>query len=336
MRAAVLEEYNTPLKVITMADPVPGPDEVIIKVGACGICGSDRFLQKGGFNSSLPIVPGHEAAGEVVEVGSDVTNVRSGDRVALYYIEHCGKCRYCLSGKENICPSCKRMGVDFNGAMAELVKLSAQNIIPIDDGLDLPSAAVITDAVGTPLHALKIAELQAGDTVLILGIGGIGSNAVQLAKVLGANVIAASRSDQALQTAQLNGADFCIKADENLLHAVHDITNGLGVNVCLQCAPSGKAYESALSVLAPGGKLIIVGTATQPVPFPTNEILWAELQIRGSRGFTKEDIGEALRLVQQGKISVNYMTQTQLQLSEVNEALANLDDPNVVRSILVF
>lgn len=338
MRAALLSAYETPLELVDMPAPIAAPGEAVVRVRACGICGSDRFLQKGGFNSVLPIVPGHESAGEIVELPdgrATHAGLRVGDRVAIYYLAHCGHCRFCKTGRENICRSVERIGVDRHGALAEYVQVPVENLLPIPVGMGFAEAAVVTDSLGTPLHALRIAGTEAGDTVLVLGVGGIGSNAIQIAKLIGATVIAASRSDEALEVARTLGADHVVRADDALADAVRDLTDGLGVEAVLQCAPSESAYQLGFKTLMKGGKLVVVGTTHSPVPFPTNDILWGELEIRGSRGFTRADVRQALEWVSQGRLRVDHLTRVQLPLARVNEALSNLDRADVVRTVVI-
>ncbi|MEQ9812078.1 MAG: alcohol dehydrogenase catalytic domain-containing protein [Azospirillaceae bacterium] len=334
MRSALLTAYDQPFALVDRPVPEPGPGEVVVAVSACGVCGSDRFLQKGGFGGPLPIVPGHEAAGRVAAIGDGVAGLAIGQKVALYYIAHCGQCRYCLAGRENICLEVRRMGVDFDGAMAELVRLPAENCLPLDDAIDLAAAAVITDAIGTPTHALGQARVGEGDRVLVMGVGGIGSNAVQIARVLGCTVIAASRSDSALANATALGAQAALRADDDLPAAVRELTGGLGVDAVIQCAPAAAAYSLALDCLAKGGRLVIVGTSEAPVPIALNPVLWAEHEILGSRGFTRADIRRGLDWYRSGAIAVDHLVRHRRPLEQINEAIADLDNPDVVRTVI--
>jgi len=336
MRAAVLEAYDTPFVMAERAVPVPGPGEVRVRVAACGVCGSDRFLQQGGFGSVLPVVPGHEAAGWIDAPGPGVTGLSPGQPVALYYIAHCGKCRHCRAGRENICLHVRRMGVDFDGAMADFVVLPAANCLPLPPGTDLAAAAVITDAIGTPLHALGRARVGPGDRVLVMGIGGIGSNAVQIARHLGAEVIAASRSAEALETARRMGAHHTLVSDDDLAGRVATLTAGEGVDAVIQCAPGAAAFGAALGCLGRGGRLVVVGTAKAPVPVSTNEVLWREHEILGSRGFTRADVRQGLDWHAAGLIRTDHLTARRRPLEELNAAIADLDDPSVVRTVIML
>lgn len=335
MRSALLTRYDAPFEIVARPVPVAGPGEVVVRVGACGVCGSDRFLQHGGFDSVLPIVPGHEAAGIIEAVGPDVAGLEPGKKVAIYYIAHCGRCRYCRAGRENICVDARRMGVDFDGAMADFVVVPAENCLSLPEDMDLAAAAVITDAIGTPTHALGRAGVGEGDRVLVLGVGGIGSNAIQIARLMGAEVIAASRSDGALATAREMGAHHLLRADSGLGDAVAAITEGLGVEAVIQCAPGEAAFRAALPCLGRGGRLVIVGTSEAPVPVGFNQLLWKEQEIVGSRGFTRADIRQGLDWYGTGRIRVDHLTARRRPLEELNEAIADLDDPAVVRTVIV-
>ena len=203
MLVAELDGYDEPLRLVDRPVPDPGPGEVRVRVEACGVCGSDLFLQHGGFvGSPLPIVPGHEAAGIVDAVGPEVRCFAVGDQVAMYYIDAPPDSRYARSGHLNIGPGVRRMGVDVDGAFAEYVVRPARTLLKPTAPVDPVVLAVLTDAVATPYHALvRIAQLRAGESLLVLGIGGIGSNAVQLGRHLGARVIAVGRSPEKLDLA---------------------------------------------------------------------------------------------------------------------------------------
>ena len=217
MRVAELPGVEQPIRMATRPVPEPGPGEVRVRIEACGVCGSDVFLQEGGFGARVqwPRVPGHEAAGRVDALGEGVTSVAPGDQVALYYITTPPGDRWAAAGRPNISPHVTRMGVDVDGAFAEYVIRPEAALIRPPREVPPQVLAVLTDAVATPLHGLKrVAHLQPGETVIVLGIGGLGSNAVQLAKAMGARVIAVTRSAAKQQLARELGADVVIGASD--------------------------------------------------------------------------------------------------------------------------
>ncbi|MGH2477445.1 MAG: alcohol dehydrogenase catalytic domain-containing protein, partial [Candidatus Limnocylindrales bacterium] len=217
MRVVELPAVGAHLRLGERPVPEPGPGEVRVRVEACGVCGSDVFLQKGGFGDAvpLPIVPGHEAAGVVDALGDGVVDVAAGDQVALYYITTPPDDPWAALGRPNISPFVQRMGVDIDGAFAEYVLRPSAALVRPRAPVPPAVLAVLTDAVATPLHGLKrVARLQPGETLVVLGVGGLGSNAVQLGKAFGARVIAVTRSEPKLRLARELGADETVPADE--------------------------------------------------------------------------------------------------------------------------
>ena len=337
MRAALLDGYHQPLKITELPDPVPGPGEVVVDIRAVGVCGSDLFLQKGGFGSTLPVVPGHEAAGVVSAVGSGVDSVRIGQPVALYYIDHCTTCRLCAAGRVNMCLSVRRMGVEFNGAFAEKAVLAARSVVPVGEDDDPRAVAVLTDAVATPFHALvRIARARAGETVVVFGIGGIGSNAVQVAAYLGCRVIAVSRSEANLEMAARMGAGTVIKSRADVVDRIADASGRGGPDVIIQTVGSAAVYRQALDAAGVGCRVIAVGSTLDPVPVPVMGLVWREAGLIGSRGFTPADIREVVDLHRRGAITTDHLLQHRRPLEQVNEALDDLRNGNVLRSVITL
>ena len=327
MRAVLLPTVGAPLELVERPVPEPGPGEVRVRVQACGVCGSDLFLQAGGFGANrLPRVPGHEAAGVVDKVGAGVDHPGRGDQVALYYIENSPG-----APRPNLGPNVRRMGVDVDGAFAEYVVRPARTLIVPPAPIDPATLAVLTDAVGTPYHALvRIARVQAGETVAVLGIGGVGSNAVQLAKALGARVVAVSRSEEKLELARRLGADEAVR----LTDARKACGDG-GPDVVVQCAGSGRLDEEAIALAGYAGRVVLVGTSIEPFEARASDLVWRELSLLGSRGFTIEDIREVIDLYLAGRIVTEHLTAHVRPLEEANEALEDLRAGRVLRSVLV-
>jgi D-arabinose 1-dehydrogenase-like Zn-dependent alcohol dehydrogenase len=301
------------------------------------VCGSDLFLQDGGFEAPLPVVPGHEAAGVVDELGPGVDAVNVGDRVALYYITTPPGDRWAAAGVPNRSPHVRRMGVDVDGAFAEFVLRPVEALVRPPEDVEAVALAVLTDAVATPLHALKrVARVRPGETVVVIGVGGIGSNAVQLAKALGARVIAVSRSAEKLDLAARLGAVECVAAVGGAeVGRVRGLTGGEGADVVVQCADSPEAYELAIGMAGPGGRIAVVGSTSEPFRVWPMPVIWRELAILGSRGFVPEDIEEAIALYLSGRIVVDHLVRSVRPLEEANAALDDLRSGRVLRSVLV-
>ncbi|HZO63328.1 MAG TPA: zinc-binding dehydrogenase, partial [Gaiellaceae bacterium] len=319
--------------------PEPGPGQALVRVEACGVCGSDLFLQKGGFGTGIrmPVVPGHEAAGVVAAVGPGVTEVEPGDQVAIWYIDAPVDSVYARRGRPNIGPGVVRMGVDVDGAFAEFVLRPVSTLVPVPAPVDPAALAVLTDAVGTPYHALvKIARLRAGETLAVLGVGGLGSNAVQLGKHLGARVIAVSRSEEKLELARRLGADEVVAAGgEDAVARARAACGGDGPDVVIQCVGSAALDEQAIDLATFGGRVVFVGSSPEHFRARAVEICWKELTLLGSRGFTADDISAVIDLHLAGAIVTDHLTARTRPLEEANDALADLREGRVLRSVIV-
>ena len=338
MRVAELPAIGAPLRLTDRPIPAPGPGEVRVRVTACGVCGSDVFLQKGGFGDkvSLPVIPGHEAAGVVDALGEGVDGFAVGDQVAVYYITTPPDDPWAARGRPNISPFVTRMGVDVDGAFAGYVLRPPAALIKPRAEVPPAVLAVLTDAVATPLHGLKrVAKLQRGETLVVLGIGGLGSNAVQLGKAMGATVIAVTRSAAKLRLASELGADATVAADDgDPVAAVKALTDGHGSDVVIQCVGSAAVDEQAIAMGGPGGRVVLIGASLDPFRARATDIFWRELAILGSRGFVPDDIRDAIDLYLDGTLRVDHLLDTVRPLEEADQALEDLRAGRVLRSVL--
>jgi len=336
MRAVELAAHGEPLRLAQRPLPVPGPGEVRVRVEACGVCGSDVFLQDGGFATSpVPVVPGHEAAGVIDALGPGVAGPEPGTQVALYYITTPPGDRWAAAGAPNRSPHVERMGVDLDGAFAEYVVRPTEALIVPPAPLPPAELALLTDAVATPLHALRrVARLSAGETVAVIGIGGLGSNAVQLGKAMGARVVAISRSDQKRELARRLGADADLAPDAGAA-AIREACGGEGPDVVLQCADSVAAYELAIEIAGPGARVVFVGSLAEPVPVLPMRVIWGELALLGSRGFVPADIEEAIAMRLDGSVTLDHLLGAQRPLEQAQQALEELRSGATLRSVLL-
>ena len=339
MRVAELPAVGAPLRIATRSVPKPGDGEVRVRITACGVCGSDVFLQKGGFGAAVswPVVPGHEAAGVVDALGAGVSSLNVGDQVAVYYITTPPDDPWAARGRPNISPHVTRMGVDVDGAFAEYVRRPPEALIVPRAPVQPAVLAVLTDAVATPLHGLKrVAKLQRGETLVVLGVGGLGSNAVQIGKAMGARVIAVTRSAAKLRLARELGADETVAADEgDPVAAVRALIGGNGPDVVIQCVGSASVDEQAIAMGGPGGRVVLIGASLDPFRARAVDIFWRELAILGSRGFVPDDIRDAIDLYLDGTITVDHLVKAVRPLDAANDALDDLRDGRVLRSVLL-
>ncbi len=325
MRALLMGGVGMDLEIVQREVPTPGVSEALVRIDAVGVCGSDLFLQKGGFGEAkLPRVPGHEAAGTVEAVGPGVTTVSVGDQVALYYITNAEN-----PPRPNLGPGVVRMGVDVDGAFAEYVVRPESTLVRTATRIPAAELAVLTDAVATPYHALtSIGRVQAGERVAVIGIGGIGSNAVQLASVMGAHVVAISRNPNRRELALRLGAEAAM----SLAEAQAEFEAGF--DLVIQCAASADMDRESIGLATFAGRVVLVATTTTPFSLLASSLVWRELEVRGSRGFTRTDIEAVIDLHRSGKIQTDHLTDSIRPLADGNLALTDLAEGRVLRAVL--
>ena len=327
MKAMVLREYNRPMELAEMEIPRIDGDEILLRVKACGVCQTDLKIFKGEIPPpmvTLPHVPGHEVAGEVVAVGEKVSGIQKGNSGILYIYLTCHKCDWCLSGQENLCQGLKRVGFELPGGYSEYLRVPSYAFCPFDQGLAFSEMAILSDAVATAYHAIaSLADVKMGQTVLIVGAGGLGIHGVQVAKLCGATVLVVDRKPKALELAGRFGADFLIQGEKNPLERIREITRGKGADAVIEFVGSRETLAWSLPGLKRGGKLIIVGYAPgNPFPLDTMAMHYNEWEIKGSRLCNKVELLQVIRLVEQGKIKP--VVSRTLPFEKANEALEAL------------
>lgn len=333
--AVELPGAGMPLRIVERPVASPRPGEALVEIEACGVCGSDVFLQKGGFGvDKFPVVPGHEAAGRVRAVGRPADEGLVGKQVALYYINGPVDSVYTTRGRENIGPGIERMGVDVDGAFAEYIVRPVHTLIPVEPEMDPAVVAVATDALATPFHALTlVAGLTFGETLVVIGVGGIGSNAVQIGHLLGARVIAVGRGQAKLEQARLLGADETLASSQGVA-VLREVAGG-NIDVVIECSGALDMSRFAIDCAGYGGRVIFVGAAREPFEVSSTELIWRELSLRGSRGFTPQDISDVLAHVRAGRLSTDHLTSRQRPLHEANSALEELKAGSAMRTVLI-
>ena len=343
MKALVLHEWGGPLKLEEVPIPKVGPKEALVKVRACGIGLTLNWLRQGKMGGSVPRIIGHEVAGEVVEIGKQVTKVKVGERVCVYFYLTCGTCEFCRKNRETLCRNFRGyVGAAIDGGYAEYVKLPEENLLPIPDELSFEEAAIIPDAIGTPLHALRErAQVRPPDMVIVVGAGGgVGIHAVQMAKLCGGWVIAVDTSDEKLAKTRELGADAVINdSKEDFVEKAKRLTGGKGVDVVIDFVCTTDTLNKGIRSLDRGGRLICMaegrtdpGEATLAVP--PGYIVYNELVLTGSRCITKQELAESIEVVRQGRIKP-VITQ-KFSLEEVEQAHKLLDERKIFgRAILV-
>lgn len=337
LKAALLKEIGEPLRVESVSEPKLGPNDVLVKIRACGLCHSDLHLINGALRlGKLPIVLGHEAAGVVTEVGKEVSEFVNGDDVVIYFYISCGKCRYCKAGYENLCEKVKRIGMDVDGAFAEYVSVPESSLVKLPHKVEITEAALLGCAVGTAYHSLvEIGALRMGESVAIFGVGGIGMSAVQVAKLCGAKILAVDIVEEKLKLAHRLGADFTINAkEEDPLQRIKELTDGKGADLCLECIGLPITIEQAIKSVKKKGRSVLVGFLTKKVSIGFNELILRESSVRGSRGLRKQNLIDLVGLLKEGKLDLKPLITHSYSLEEVNKGFDTLRKGLAIRILL--
>jgi len=314
MKAMVLhnwvEKWGDNLKLERVPIPNPGPNDVLVKVRACGVGGTVSNFMMGEMSRDpklLPKIPGDEIAGEVAEIGSQVQDFKVGDRAIVYLFVTCGKCKFCLGGRNDLCMNFGGwIGRHRNGGYAEYALVPGGNLFRLADEIPFVEATTISTAVASAVHALKSrAQVMLDDDVMIVGAaGGVGVHVVQLAKVLGGRVFAVDIDDEKLRRLKEYGADFLINASTtDVPEQVKKLTDGKGVHVAVDFVGTSKSLTDSLSSLGRGARL--VNLATHPgVKFEVtaSQLVLNETIITGSRYTTKHEFLEAMELVKTSRV----------------------------------
>ena len=353
MRAARIHNFNQPLQIDEVPVPDVGPNQVLLKVAAAGMCRSDYQLLDGYFRQGLPVelpfIPGHEVAGTVAALGADVPDtagISEGDLVVVDAQWGDGTCRQCHEGNQQLCSGGQLAGFGPNGGFAEYMLAPYDHVISVADQSNARPEylAPLTDAGITPYRGMKklrdAGNLGAGRTVVVNGIGGLGSYGVQYARLLGggATVLGFARSDEKLAVATENGAHHTVnvrdKTVEDVQNELEDLTGQRTVDAVLDCAGSPESLGLAASILATEGALCQVGLMGQRVELPLFPFVSGEKSYFGSFWGNHNDLQEVLTLAGQGLIKHNVVT---VKLDDVNENLEALGRGDIVgRAVIVF
>ncbi len=307
--------------------PRPGPGEVLVEVLACGVCASDLHVVTGVTPAGeLPQILGHEAVGDVAAVGEGVDDWMVGDRVLVLPAWPCGRCPYCLGGRENLCRALAVPGVDVDGAQAGFTLADARALTHVPRDVPATQAAILVDAVATPYHALKRAGVTQGSTVAIVGLGGLGMHAIQLARLAGAATIVGVDIDPVnLERATAWGADAVVDAsDGKPARRVRELTEG-GVEKSIEFVGRNESIDQAIKMLAPGGRAVVVGLTPERLEtLPSALLVSNELEVVGSFGSTMQDVDELVDLLDAGRLDLSRSVTHTYEPAGFPEALLQL------------
>jgi len=305
MTAAVVRAFGQALVLETRPRPTAGPGQIVVKVAACGVCHTDLHAAHGDWpiKPAPPFVPGHEGVGTVVEIGAGVVHLKPGDRVGVPWLHTaCGRCDYCLSGWETLCPAQKNTGYSVDGGFAEYVLADANYVGHIPDNLSFIEAAPILCAGVTVYKGLKVLDARPGDWVVISGVGGLGHLAVQYALAMGFKVAAVDVADDKLELARSLGARLTFNAATTDPVAAVQSQIG-GAHGVLVTAVSTRAFAQALGMTRRGGTVSLNGLPPGDFPLSIFDTVLRGITVRGSIVGTRLDLQEALAFAADGKVS---------------------------------
>lgn len=324
MKAAVVHEFGEPLNIEEVPVPQPGPRELLVKVAACGVCHTDLHAAEGDWpvKAKLPLIPGHEMVGNIVEVGPGVDDSKVGDLVGIAWLhDACGHCEYCLSARETLCPKQHESGYSVDGGFAEYALGSANYVARFPQGADLTRIAPILCAGVTAYKAIKGSEARPGQWIAISGLGGLGHLAVQYAKAMGLSVVGIDVTDDKLALALSVGADAAVNARHaDVVAQIVETTKG-GAHGVVVTAPSAPAFAQALQFVRRGGTVSLVGLPPGEFQTPIFDVVLNAITIRGSIVGTREDLNEAIDFALRGRVKADVQA---ARLEDINQIFTDL------------
>lgn len=323
MKAAVVTAFDQPLEIRDLPVPSPGPDQVLVRIEASGLCHTDIHAAQGDWpvKPKPPFIPGHEGVGVIEALGPDTTNWSVGDRVAIPWLGYaCGRCEYCVTGRETLCTAQRNTGYSIDGAHAEYAVADARFVVGVPDEVTAFDAAPLTCAGVTTYKAIKVAGVQPADRVAIFGIGGLGHLAQQYAQIFGAETVAVDVTEDKLRLARDLGARWTVNAQTS--DPVAELRRLGGIDVAIVLAASPRVIEQAFASLRRGGRLVLVSLPRDnTVRIPVFETVLGGLTIIGSIVGTRTDLAEVFRLHANGKTRVELQPR---KLDEINHAMADI------------
>ena len=331
MKAVQLVSPELPLEIRNIEIPLLQSNDVLVAVKAAGICHSDAHYRAGGLSQEkLPITLGHEISGIIENIGSDVNELKIGDRVCVHYLITCGNCEYCLSENEQFCTYVKMAGNNVNGGYAEYISVPERSVFILPQEIPFEQGAIMMCSSATSFHALNKARFREGETVAVFGIGGLGMAAIQIAKTQGASeVYAVDINREKLDQAEKYGS---IKIDASEVDPVEEImrlTNGRGVNVALELIGLPKTMLQAVRSLAIFGRAAIVGLSDKPLEIETHgDLINKEIEIIGVSDHLASELPHLINMVQKGDLNLDSAISKRIPLDaeEINSVLDRLDN----------
>ena len=341
MKALVLKQYNE-FVYEDIPNPQIGPEDVLVRVKACAICGSDVHGMDGSTGRRIPpVVMGHEASGVIEAAGANVKGFEPGDRVTFDSTVYCGKCFHCRRGEVNLCDNRRVLGVScgdyrMNGAFAELVSVPQHILYHLPDEVSFEQAAMV-EPLSVAFHAVSRAPMPLNCSALVVGAGMIGLLILQLLKAAGCGkIIAVDLVQEKLELARRFGADVALKADDpELIAKIQQATQGRGADVAFEVVGIAPTLQTAIAALRKGGSLTLVGNLKPVVDFPLQQVVTRQITLYGSCASAGE-YPDCLDLIASGKVDVDSFISAVAPLSEGQSWFERLQrgEPGLMKVIL--
>ncbi len=344
MRAVRLPAAGQPVVDADIPIPECGHGDVLVRVRAAGICHSDVHYRAGRSRvEPLPLTLGHEVAGEIVAVGQHVISHNVGDAVCLHYLVTCGACDDCLAQREQFCATGLMLGHFTDGGWAEYIVVPARNAVPLPHNVPFEHGAVMMCSSATSLHALRKGRMKAGDVVLVVGAGGLGMSAIQLARALGASdVIAVDRDADKLSLAASFGArtlSAAHRTTDQLVAELRAMTGGRGVDVSLELVGNPDTMRMALQSLAPLGRAVVVGLSDIALSVDTyRDLIGREAELIGSNDHLLSELYELTEMAARGMLDLRHVVTNTVPLAatDINAVLDALERHQApVRTVII-
>lgn len=339
MKAAVFYHPKEPLRIENVEIPKITSKEVLVRIKSCGICRGDVQRLEGLIKVKTPIILGHEPAGIITEVGNEVKGFKEDENVAIAAVG-CGECYYCIEGKDNVCDYiAEGLGIGRNGCYAEYAAVSPRQLYKLPKGIPVEAGSIIGSSTGTAFHATRAANVSLGDIAVVFGTGCLGTQAIQLLKLMGVIVIAVDIIDEKLEIAKKLGADIIINAREkDPVKEVKSLTEGRGADAAFEFVGLPQTIEQAINAVKKGGVIIDIGSIMEPItlkmmPFIDEGLsLSKELTLKTVSHFTRADIAKFMGVVDNIDFDLGTV---KVALSEINRGFKIKKEGGYLRVLII-
>jgi propanol-preferring alcohol dehydrogenase len=340
VKAVVLFKNGEPPRIEDCPIPRLGVRDILVQVKAAGICHTDLGIIDGHVPvGTLPMIMGHEVAGLIVEKGTDVPKSVVGKRVCISYGVVCGKCAQCEAGNDTLCDHWETLGRTVNGGFSEFMAAPAENAIFIPSNVSYEEAAIIPCSVATAYHAVRRAEIGASQKVAVLGVGGLGLNAIQFLHSMNAEILAVDVLKEKLNLASSLGASWCIDAsEEDPVKVIRALTGGRGADRVLEFAGTPETYLMSVESVKRGGKIVIAGFCPELMKISALRLMLDEVTITGAHSANKSEIRDIVSMLSEKRIDLKPMVTHKVSFQNIFAGFQRLrtQEGNPIRIVVTF